>query len=268
MAASFFGPVRFVGVVGADCPFDLSEVFTGRDIDLAGLEVRARSKTFRWAGTYKQDMDDRTTDYMELNVLAEAPPVVPEAFADSEFVFLANTAPKLQHELLDQIRRPVFVAADTMNCWICNHLDDLKSLLKRIDCLIINEDEARLLAGEHNLIKAAQIVLDMGLSVVVVKKGESGSLMCSADGEIFVLPAYPADQVNDPTGAGDSFAGGFMGYLAQTGRTDFETLKTAIAYGTVTASFTIAGFSLQGLNSIGRADIDGRLETLRKVTSF
>jgi len=268
MAASFFGPVRFVGVVGADCPFDLSEVFTGRDVDLAGLEVRARSKTFRWAGTYKQDMDDRTTDYMELNVLAEAPPAVPDAFADSEFVFLANTAPKLQHELLEQIRRPVFVAADTMNCWICDHLDDLKSLLKKIDCLIINEDEARLLAGEHNLIKAAQIVLDMGLSVVVVKKGESGSLMCGSDGEIFVLPAYPADQVNDPTGAGDSFAGGFMGYLAQTGRTDFETLKTAIAYGTVTASFTIAGFSLQGLNSIDRADIDSRLETLRKVTSF
>lgn len=268
MAASFFGPVRFVGVVGADCPFDLSEVFMGRDVDLAGLEVRARSKTFRWAGTYKQDMDDRTTDYMELNVLAEAPPAVPDAFADSEFVFLANTAPKLQHELLEQIRRPVFVAADTMNCWICNHLDDLKSLLERIDCLIINEDEARLLANEHNLIKAAQIVLDMGLSVVVVKKGESGSLMCGSDGEIFVLPAYPADQVNDPTGAGDSFAGGFMGYLAQTGRTDFETLKTAIAYGTVTASFTIASFSLQGLNSIGRADIDSRLETLRKVTSF
>jgi len=268
MAASFFGPVRFVGVVGADCPFDLSEVFMGRDVDLAGLEVRARSKTFRWAGTYKQDMDDRTTDYMELNVLAEAPPAVPDAFADSEFVFLANTAPKLQHELLEQIRRPVFVAADTMNCWICNHLDDLKSLLKKIDCLIINEDEARLLSGEHNLIKAAQIVLDMGIGVVVVKKGESGSLMCGADGEIFVLPAYPADQVNDPTGAGDSFAGGFMGYLARTGRTDFETLKTAIAYGTVTASFTIAGFSLNGLASAGRKDIDQRLNTLREMTYF
>ena len=268
MAASFFGPVRFVGVVGADCPFDLSEVFMGKDVDLAGLEVRARSKTFRWAGTYKQDMDDRTTDYMELNVLAEAPPAVPDAFADSEFVFLANTAPKLQHELLEQIRRPVFVAADTMNCWICDHLDDLKSLLEKIDCLIINEDEARLLAGEHNLIKAAQIVLDMGLGVVVVKKGESGSLMCSTDGEVFVLPAYPADQVNDPTGAGDSFAGGFMGYLAQTGRTDFETLKTAIAYGTVTASFTIAGFSLNGLASAGRKDIDQRLNTLREMTYF
>ena len=268
MAASFFGPVRFVGVVGADCPFDLAEVFMGRDVNLAGLEVRARSKTFRWAGTYKQDMDDRTTDYMELNVLAEAPPAVPDAFADSKFVFLANTAPKLQHELLEQIRQPVFVAADTMNCWICDHLNDLKSLLKKIDCLIINEDEARLLAGEHNLIKAAQIVLDMGLSVVVVKKGESGSLMCSADGEIFVLPAYPADQVNDPTGAGDSFAGGFMGYLAQTGRTDFETLKTAIAYGTVTASFTIAGFSLNGLASAGRKDIDQRLNTLREMTYF
>ncbi|MBL7154415.1 MAG: bifunctional hydroxymethylpyrimidine kinase/phosphomethylpyrimidine kinase [Phycisphaerae bacterium] len=268
MAASFFGPVRFVGVVGADCPFDLSEVFAGRDVDLAGLEIRQNSKTFRWAGTYAQNMDDRTTDNMELNVLAEAPPPVPDAFTDSEFVFLANTMPKLQHELLAQIRRPAFVAADTMSCWIQDHLDDLKSLLKKIDCLIINEDEARELAGEHNLIKAAGIILDMGLSVVVIKKGESGSLMCSADGEQFLLPAYPAAEVKDPTGAGDSFAGGFMGHLAQTGKTDFETLKTAIAYGTVTASFTIADFSLQGLTATTKTEIDRRLEDLRKLTSF
>jgi len=268
MAASFFGPVRFVGVVGADCPFDLGEVFAGRDVDLAGLEVRPQSKTFRWGGSYAENMDERTTDFVELNVLAEAPPPVPEAFADSEFVFLANTTPKLQLELLEQIRRPVFVAVDTMNCWIQDHLGDLKSLLAKADCLIINEDEARLLAGEHNLIKAGRIILDMGLGVVVIKKGESGSLMCSADGERFVLPAYPAAQVKDPTGAGDSFAGGFMGYLAQSGKTDFATLKKAIAYGTVTASFTIADFSLQGLTSINKTDIDGRLENLRKVTSF
>ncbi len=268
MAASFFGPVRFVGVVGADCPFDLAEVFAGRDVDLAGLEVRPQSKTFRWGGSYAENMDDRTTDYIELNVLAEASPPVPEAFADSEFVFLANTMPKLQLELLGQVREPVFVAADTMKCWIEDHLDDLKSLLKKADCLIINEDEARLLAGERNLIKAAQIILDMGLGVVVIKKGESGSLMCSADGERFVLPAYPAPEVRDPTGAGDSFAGGLLGYLAQSGKTDFATLKKAIAYGTVTASFTIADFSLQGLTLINKTDIDSRLENLRGVTSF
>ncbi|MCK4291869.1 MAG: bifunctional hydroxymethylpyrimidine kinase/phosphomethylpyrimidine kinase [Planctomycetes bacterium] len=268
MAASFFGPVRFVGVVGADCPFDLGEVFAGRDVDLAGLEVRPQSKTFRWGGSYAENMDERTTDYIELNVLAEAPPPVPEAFADSELVFLANTTPKLQLELLGQVREPVFVAVDTMNCWIQDHLGDLKSLLAKADCLIINEDEARLLAGEHNLIKAGRIILDMGLGVVVIKKGESGSLMCSADGERFVLPAYPASEVRDPTGAGDSFAGGLLGYLAQSGKTDFATLKTAIAYGTVTASFTIADFSLQGLTLINKTDIDSRLENLREVTSF
>jgi len=260
MAASFFGPVRLVGAVGPDCPFDLGEVFAGREVDLAGLEIRQDSKTFRWAGTYKEDMDERTTDRVELNVLAEAPPAVPEAFADSKFVFLANTMPKLQHELLGQI--------DTMDFYIDGHLDDLKSLLAKIDCLIINEDEARQLAGELNLIKAGRLILDMGLSVIVIKKGASGSVMCSSDGETFLLPAYPAAEVIDPTGAGDSFAGGFMGYLAQMGRTDFATLKKAVAYGTVTASFTIADFSLQGLTAINKTQIDRRLEDLRQLTTF
>jgi len=268
MAASFFSPVRFVGVVGADCPFDLNEIFAGRNVDLTGLEIRQQSKTFRWAGSYHANMDDRTTDHMELNVLAEAPPKVPEQFRDSRFVFLANTAPALQIELLEQVKKPAFVAADTMNCWITDHLGDLKTLLERIDCLIINEDEARMLAGEHNLIRAAQNILDMGTALVIIKKGESGSLMCSADGQIFVLPAFPASEVIDPTGAGDSYAGGFMGYLAQSGRTDFETLKTAVAYGTVTASFTIADFSLNGLTGTSRVEIDKRIERLRAVTAF
>lgn len=268
MAASFFSPVRFVGVVGADCPFDLTEIFVGRNVDLTGLEIRRQSKTFRWAGSYHANMDDRTTDHMELNVLAEAPPKVPERFRDSRFVFLANTAPALQIELLEQVKNPAFVAADTMNCWIQDHLGDLKNLLQRIDCLIINEDEARMLADEHNLVKAAQNILDMGTSLVIIKKGESGSLMCNADGEIFVLPAYPAGEVIDPTGAGDSFAGGFMGYLAQSGNIDFDTLKTAIAYGTVTASFTIADFSLNGLAGTNRNEIDRKLEKLRVVTAF
>jgi sugar/nucleoside kinase (ribokinase family) len=268
MAASFFTPVRLTGVVGSDFPFDLAEVFANRKVDLTGLEVRAHSKTFRWAGSYPENMDDRKTDYMELNVLAEAPPRVPDSFKDSKFVFLANTAPGLQIELLGQIEEPLFVAADTMNCWIQDHRDDLNALLKKIDCLIINEDEARMLAGEYNLIKAAQKIMTIGSSVVIIKKGESGSIMCSADGDKFVLPAYPATEVKDPTGAGDSFAGALMGYLAQRGKTDFATLKTAIAYGTVVASFAIADFSVNGLTCIDRADIDKRLKTLRNVTRF
>jgi sugar/nucleoside kinase (ribokinase family) len=268
MAASFFSPVRFVGVIGSDCPFDLAEIFADRNVDLTGLELRANSKTFRWTGSYHEDMDERTTECLELNVLAEAPPKVPEAFKDSEFVFLANTAPALQHELLGQLEKPLFVAADTMNCWIQENLNDLKALLKKIDCLIINEDEARMLANERNLIKSGRKILKMGTDLVVIKKGESGSIMCSADGDMFILPAFPADDVIDPTGAGDSFAGGFMGYLAQTGRTDFETLKTAVAYGTVVASFTIADFSLDGLTNTNRSNIDTRLTELRKMVKF
>jgi len=268
MTASFFSPVRFVGVIGSDCPFDLAEVFVNRDVDLRGLELRPQSKTFRWAGSYHENMDDRTTDHVELNVLAEAPPKVPDEFKDSKLVFLANTAPVLQQQLLEQIDKPVFVAVDTMNLWIQESFDDLKALLKKIDCLIINEDEVRMLADQHNLIRAAQKILDMGPSVVIAKKGESGSIMCNTDGDIFILPAFPAADVIDPTGAGDSFAGGFMGYLSQTGRTDFETLKTAVAYGTVVASFTIADFSLDGLTSTDRTNIDKRLQELRNITHF
>jgi len=268
MAASFFTPVRLTGVVGSDFPFDLAEVFAGKNVDLTGLEVRANSKTFRWAGTYHENMDRRTTDCLELNVLAEAPPRVPDSFRDSKFVFLANTAPALQCQLLEQLQKPVFVAADTMSCWIESHPDDLKTLLKKINCLIINEDEARTLVADGTLIRAGEKILNMGPSVVIIKKGESGSIMCSANGDKFILPAYPATEVKDPTGAGDSFAGGFMGYLAQSGRTDFPTLKTAVAYGTVVASFTIADFSVNGLTSIDRADINNRFESLRKMTSF
>jgi sugar/nucleoside kinase (ribokinase family) len=268
LAASFFTPVRFVGVIGSDCPFDLAQVFADRSVDLSGLEIRKKSKTFRWAGTYHDNMDDRTTDRVELNVLAEAPPKVPDVFKDSKFVFLANTTPSLQQQLLEQVNGPDFVAVDTMNLWIREHFDDLASLLKKIDCLIINEDEARMLSEDSNLIRAADAILKMGPGVVIIKKGESGSIMCNADGDKFILPAYPATIVKDPTGAGDSFAGGLMGYLAQSGRTDFETLRTAIAYGTVVASFAVADFSLDGLTAVKKSDIDDRLGILRKLTSF
>lgn len=271
MSASFFSPVRFLGVVGADCPFDLHKIFEGRDVDLTGLEVREDSKTFRWKGSYHDTMDVAITDNVELNVLSEAPPNVPDVYSDSELVFLANTAPALQMQLLEQLDNPKFVAADTMNCWIEGHLDELKQLLRKVDCLIINEDEARALAGEHNLVKAAKVILDMGPKVAVIKKGASGSLTCSSDGKMFILPAFPAEQVKDPTGAGDSFAGALMGYLASlkpAKREDFDSLKTAIAYGTVASSFTISDFSLNGLSTATREQIDERFEQIRQITNF
>ena len=268
MAASFFSPVRFLGAIGADCPFDLKKIFKGKKVDLNGLELRHKSKTFRWAGSYQGVMNEATTDAVELNILAENPPVMPDEYKDSKFVFLANTAPILQIQLLDQLNRPKFVAADTMNLWINNNLADLKRLMKKIDCLILNETEARMLANEHNLITAAARIEKLGPSVVVIKKGESGSIIRQKNGDLFVLPAYPATIVKDPTGAGDSFAGGFMGYLAGQNKTDFATLKKAVAYGTVVASFTIADFSLKGLTKTTRRNIDSRLNELRNRVKF
>jgi sugar/nucleoside kinase (ribokinase family) len=268
MAASFFTPVRFLGVIGSDCPFDLKRTFKNRPVDFTGLEVRYESKTFRWAGSYQGAMSEATTDAVELNVLAESPPKMPEEYKDSKFVFLANTAPILQIYLLEQLHKPKFVAADTMNLWINNNLTDLNRLLKKIDCLILNETEARMLSNEHNLIIAAGKITKSGPSIVVIKKGESGSIIRHRNGDLFVLPAYPATLVKDPTGAGDSFAGGFMGFLAGQNKTDFATLKKAVAYGTVVASFTIADFSLKGLTKTNRRDIDKRLKELGKLVRF
>ncbi|MHC4759352.1 MAG: PfkB family carbohydrate kinase [Planctomycetota bacterium] len=268
MAASFFTSVRLVGVVGPDCPFNLHEVFAGKDVDLHGLETRSTSRTFRWKGSYHDTMEEAITDAVELNVLAEEPPQVPEEFKDSGHVFLANTAPSLQIQLLDQMSEPSFVAADTMNCWIEGRLDNLKQLLKKIDCLVLNETEARMLSGEKNLRISAGAILGMGPRIVIIKRGGAGSLLCDTDGQMFLLPAYPATVIKDPTGAGDSFAGGFLGYIAESRKTDFKSLKTAVAYGTVLASFTIAEFSLSGLQSISRDDIESRLDELQRLTRF
>lgn len=269
MSASFFtDPVRLLGAIGQDCPFDLDELFAGRGVDLSGLERRMTSKTFRWAGSYEGAMNEAVTDQVSLNVLAEAPPAVPEQYADSKFVFLANTAPDLQLQLLDQIENPTFVAADTMNCWIQGRREELDALLKRIDAIIINDGEARMLSGEFNLMQATDKILEMGPEIVIIKKGEHGSMMNSKSGDSFILPAFPTSEVKDPTGAGDSFAGAFMGYLADGGRVDFATLKKAVAYGTVAASFTIEEFSLEGLTRIKRSDIDKRLGVLEEVTKF
>lgn len=268
LSASFFAPVRFLGVIGTDCPFDLKDVFKDRDVDLEGLEIRQGSKTFRWEGSYEGAMNEATTDAVELNVLAEAPPAVPKSYKDTKFVFLANTVPGLQMQLLEQIDSPTLVAADTMNLWIETANADLKQLLTKIDMLVLNDGEARQLTGQKNIILAANDILAMGPEYVVIKKGEYGSMLCDKAGQRFILPAYPASKVVDPTGAGDSFAGAMMGYVAKAGTADFETLKKAIVYGTVASSFTIGDFSVLGLKNTDMDKIQQRYDDLRKITQF
>jgi cytidine kinase len=266
-ASSFFTPVRLVGVIGDDAPAGIHDVFVSRDVDVAGLEVRRGSKTFRWHGSYVQDLNEAQTVQVDLNVLAEQAPKIPQQFKDSRYVFLANTHPALQQQLLAEITKPKLVVADTMNLWISVEKNELLKLLKKIDGLVLNDGEARLLTGEKNLIKAARQVLSYGPKFVVIKKGEHGSLLCTA-ADTFVLPAFPAEQVVDPTGAGDSFAGGMMGYLATQGHVTPSTVKRALAYGTCVASFTISDFSLAGLQAATREAIDERLGHFKSVMSF
>lgn len=267
-AASFFSPVRFLGVIGRDCPFDLKEVFSERDVNLDGLEVRDESKTFRWCGAYEGAMNEASTESVELNVLAEEPATMPESYKDSKFLFLANTSPSIQMQILDQISSPAFVAADTMNLWIENNREELLGLLDRVNVLILNDGEARQITGTYNLTLACEKILEMGPEIVIVKKGEHGSMMMDCSGDHFVTPAYPTKVVVDPTGAGDSFAGGVMGYLAQTQKVDNNSLRQAITYGTVCASFTIGDFSLHGLKSATKELIDTRVDELRRITHF
>jgi cytidine kinase len=266
-AASFFTPVRLVGVVGEDCPPAYFRIFDGRDVDTSGLEVRKGSKTFRWHGSYLKDLNEALTVKVDLNVLAESAPKIPAGFSDSQYVFLANTHPILQQQMVDCLKSPRLIVADTMNLWIQNEQAELRKLLSRIHGLVLNDGEARLLTGKKNLVLAALDVLKMGPKFVVIKKGEHGCLMVS-DRDTFVLPAYPADQVVDPTGAGDSFAGGMMGYLATQGMLTAPTLKRALAYGTILGSFAIGDFSLEGLKKITREDIDDRWSIFKQAMSF
>ena len=268
MGAGFFTEIKFLGVVGEDCPFNFKDIFGDRKVDLEGLEVRKGSKTFRWSGSYEGDMNSAHTESVELNVLAENPPHVPDSYRNCEYVFLANTAPALQMQLLDQLGSPSFVAADTMNHWIVTANEDLRELMDRIDMLILNEGEAKLLTGQRNLVTAAKEILGMGPRVVIIKKGEHGSMMYNKEGDCFLLPAYPTSVVIDPTGAGDSFAGGMMGYLASAGRVDVISLRNAMVYGTVVASFTIGDFSIYGIKNATRQTIDDRFDHLRRITQF
>jgi len=268
VAASHFGPVRLVSAVGEDFPDDYLRIFAGRPIDTLGLERRPGSKTFRWAGSYQGTMSEAATLDTQLNILAEAPPVIPESFRNSKFIFLANTAPEVQLHLLRQLDSPALVVADTMNYWIRNSRPDLDKLIQHVNALVLNDAEARMLTGQANLIAAAAAIIKMGLDFVVIKKGEHGALLLTRKNEPFVLPAYPTAAVKDPTGAGDSFAGGMMGYLAARNNFEQSTLKKALAYGTCVASLVIEDFSLDRWNTADRNDIDNRLDQLRNMIIF
>jgi sugar/nucleoside kinase (ribokinase family) len=264
--ASYFTRPRLVGDVGEDFPDRFRQVFAGRQIDTAGL-VTQKGKTFRWKGKYHQDMNTRDTLEIHLNVFGTFDPVVPEKFRDSTHVFLANGSPRVQARVLDQTRKPVLVLADTMDLWISTDRDALLELLRRVDGLLLNDSEARLLTDEDNLVRAGQAVRRLGPKFVIIKKGEHGAMLFSQDG-IFVVPAYPTAEVIDPTGAGDSFAGGVLGYLASDDSPPPGRLRRAMAYGTVAASFTVEGFGLDRLLRTTRQEIDGRLDVYRNMLSF
>jgi sugar/nucleoside kinase (ribokinase family) len=264
-AASFHAPVRAVGAVGGDWPDEHRQVLASfENVCLAGIEHRPASQTFRWGGRYLPDMNQRETLYTELGVLEEPPPPVPEAYRDSEFVFLANTHPAVQMELLEHFPNRRLAVADSMDLWINIAHDELISLLRLVDGIIINDAEAEQLTEISNPISAGRRILEMGPSFVIVKKGEHGAILVHEEG-VATQPAYPAEQhqVIDPTGAGDSFAGGLMGHLASVGMIDFSSIQTAMAWATVTASFTIESYGLQRLASIDRADIDARMKAFQ-----
>jgi sugar/nucleoside kinase (ribokinase family) len=258
-AAGFFTTVRLVGVVGEDFPDAFRQMLVQREIDIRGLETRVGSETFRWTGAYEGDMNEAQTRDVALNVLAEAGPKVPAEFADSKVVFLANTHPALQRELLAQVTKPSFVVCDTMNLWIENERDELLKTLRAVDGVIINDAEAKQLTGKVNLVEVGEALLELGPRIAVVKKGEHGAMLVTRD-SITTIPAFPTKQVCDPTGAGDSFAGGMLGYLTSVDDYSTASLRRAVARGTVASSFTIEGFSLDRILQISRDDIDKRVE--------
>jgi sugar/nucleoside kinase (ribokinase family) len=265
-AASLFHPVQLVGVVGDDFPEGALDFLVARGVDLDGLE-RAPGESFYWAGRYEYDMNTRTTLETRLGVFGEFRPRLPETFRDAEWVFLANIDPELQLEVLDQVQAPRFVACDTMNYWIEAKPAELRELLARVDCVLLNDSEARELSGDHNLRRAARWIREQGPDIVVVKKGEHGALLFT-DNHIFFAPGYPLEEVFDPTGAGDAFAGGFMGWLAYTGRTDEEELCRAVIYGSATGSLVCERMGLERLVDLGPEEIHERVRALRRLTAF
>ena len=266
-AASYFTSVRLAGVVGEDWPCEHTNVLKARGIDTTGLQIIRGGKTFRWSGKYAANMNDRETLDIQLNVMNQFDPVLPESYRRCKFLFLANGSTKLQMKVLDQCTGPSLVVADTMDLWIRTEPKELRALIKRIDGLVLNDSEARLLTGIDNLVQAGHAVRELGPSFVVIKKGEHGAMFFS-EHETYVLPAYPTPEVVDPTGAGDSFAGGMMGYLAEKDNFNPKTLKEAMAYGILVASFTVEDFSLERLKIIAREEIDVRMAEYKRMLSF
>ena len=265
-SASFFTDVNLVAVVGEDFPQEHVDFLRSRNIDLEGLTTAA-GKTFRWAGSYGYDLNEATTLDTQLNVFASFRPQLPEAYLNAEYVFLANIDPELQLDVLKQVVRPKLIACDTMNFWIEGKREALINTLKYVDILLINEGEVRQLADEANVVKAAQKILAMGPKTLVVKRGEYGALMFTEHG-VFSAPAYPLETVFDPTGAGDTFAGGFMGYLASVRDQSDAAMRQAIIFGSVMASFNVEKFSLERMKTLEYQEIEERFRKFQLLTRF
>jgi len=265
-AATLFNPVQVVGVVGEDYPLAKLDFLRGRGADLSGIEQR-KGESFFWAGRYHFDLNTRDTLETKLGVFADFEPKIPDAFRGARFVFLGNIDPALQHDVLDQVESPEVVACDTMNYWIDSSRTALLDLLGRVRILIVNDEEVRQLAGEPNLLKAARWVQKKGPEIVVVKKGEHGAILF-ADDWLFFVPGFPLEVVFDPTGAGDSFAGGFVGYLASVGSVEPSDLRRAMVYGSVMGSYAVEKFSVDRLVDLPFADVDLRMVQFRDITAF
>lgn len=265
-AATFFSPVQIVGVVGDDYPHEDLAFLAQRGADLSGIETRP-GESFFWAGRYHYDLNSRDTLETRLGVFADFSPRIPETFRDARHVFLGNIDPTLQHQVLDQVDRPEIVACDTMNYWIEGNRKELVSLLERVDILLVNDGEARQLADEPNLLKASRWIRERGPKIVVVKKGEHGAILF-ADGWVFFVPGYPLEVVFDPTGAGDAFAGGFMGYVARSGSLDPSELRRAMVFGSVMGSYAVEDFSVERFKRLDTVDITDRVGEFREMTAF
>jgi sugar/nucleoside kinase (ribokinase family) len=266
VAARYLAEVRAVGVIGDDFPEEHLEFLRSRDIDLDGV-YRAKGPTFRWGGRYHESMNQRDTLFTELGVFEGFDPDLPEHYLDSSFVFLANIHPSLQTSVLQQAREPVFAAMDTMNFWIETTRAELLETLDAVNGLIVNDEEARQLTGESNLVRAAERIRELGPQTVIIKRGEHGALLFDDKG-IFAAPAFPLAAVIDPTGAGDSFAGGFMGTVARAGSVDSETLRRAVIFGSVMASFCVEKFSLDRFRDLSQDEVEERFENFRELTRF
>ncbi|MBC7721205.1 MAG: bifunctional hydroxymethylpyrimidine kinase/phosphomethylpyrimidine kinase [Pedobacter sp.] len=266
--ASNFVPVKQISVVGGDFPQEELDILTARNVVLEGVQIKKDEKTFFWSGRYHMDMNSRDTLVTELNVLADFKPVVPESYQDCEFLMLGNLAPSVQLSVINQLKnKPKLVVLDTMNFWMDIALDDLKAVLQKVDVLMVNDSEARQLSGDYSLVRAAQKIHELGPKYVIIKKGEHGALLFH-ENKVFSAPALPLEEVFDPTGAGDTFAGGFIAHLAKTKDISFENMKTAIIVGSAMASFAVEKFGTQRLREIAAADIHDRVHQFVSLASF